>query len=257
MKENKIKYKNNVHRILFKRNLKKNVENWYFDLSKIVKSDWKTLRTSFKIQFEVKVDAKTNKYLLLQQMITLTQKLDESIMNYFQRVKSLARHWSSAIETIKYNVVKKMKNKVQRKRMNFECNKNRNFSLKKIKLIIQTTYETIDIMSSFNFEWNHLKNSFNHIKKKKKALSTNEWNQQILSSILQKIRNIIMQNEKKEMNLNEKKKSKSTEVENKQSETFKESKNVICFDCDEKEHYVNECSNFKKLREMKSSSITT
>lgn len=66
-----------------------------------------------------------------------------------------------------------------------------------------------------------------------------------------------MQNEKKEMNLNEKKKSKSTEVENKQSETFKESKNVICFDCDEKEHYVNECSNFKKLREMKSSSITT
>jgi hypothetical protein len=39
VKEDKIKYKNNVHRILFRQNLRKDVEEWYFDLSKIVKSD--------------------------------------------------------------------------------------------------------------------------------------------------------------------------------------------------------------------------
>jgi hypothetical protein len=177
MKKDKTKYKNNVHRILFRQNFRRNVENWYFDLSKIVKSDWKVLRTSFKTQFEMKIDAEANKYLLLQRMITLTQKLDESITNYFQRTKSLTRHMSNAIEIIKYNVVKKMKNKVQRKWMNFECNKNKNFSLKKIELIIQTTCQTINIMNLFDLEWNHSRNSFNHIKKKEKALLTNEWNQ--------------------------------------------------------------------------------
>ncbi len=59
------------------------------------------------------------------------------------------------------------------------------------------------------------------------------------------------------MNLNEKKESKSTKIKNKQSETFEEFKNVIYFDCDEKEHYVIECLNFKKLKKMKSLSITT
>ncbi len=38
---------------------------------------------------------------------------------------------------------------------------------------------------------------------------------------------------------------------------YEKSKNVICFDCDEKKHYVNECSNSRKLKKMKSSFITT
>jgi hypothetical protein len=71
IKKNKNKYRDNVHRILFRQNFKKNVENWYFDLNKIVKSDWETLRAFFKTQFEVKTDAKIDKYLLLQRIITL------------------------------------------------------------------------------------------------------------------------------------------------------------------------------------------
>jgi hypothetical protein len=212
IKNDKIKYKDNVHRILFKQNLKRNVENWYFDLSKIVKEDWKILRTSFKNQFEMKIDVKVDKYLFLQRVTTLIQRSNEDITNYFRRAKSLTRHLFNAVETIKYNVVQNMKDKIQRKRVNFECNKNRNFSLKKIKLIIKTTYQTIVIMSSFDLEWNHSKNSFNLSKRKEKTLSTNEWNQQILSSILQRIRNIIIQNEKKEVNLNEEKKSKNSNV---------------------------------------------
>jgi thiol:disulfide interchange protein len=65
-----------------------------------------------------------------------------------------------------------------------------------------------------------------------------------------------MQNEKKEVNLNEEKESKDSDVEIRQLETFEESRNVICFECDEKKHYVNECLNSRKIRKMKSFLIT-
>ncbi len=48
IEKNKIKYKDNVHRILFRQNLKKEVENWYSDLNKTMKSDWTTLQLTFK-----------------------------------------------------------------------------------------------------------------------------------------------------------------------------------------------------------------
>jgi hypothetical protein len=65
-----------------------------------------------------------------------------------------------------------------------------------------------------------------------------------------------MQNEKKEVNLNEKKESKNSDVKIKQFETFEEFRNVICFECDEKKHYANECLNSRKFKEMKSFLIT-
>ncbi len=40
------------------------------------------------------------------------------------------------------------------------------------------------------------------------------------------------------------------------SETYEESRNVICFNCQKKEHYANECSNSRQSRKMRSSSIT-
>ncbi len=261
IEDDKNKYKENVNRILFKQNLREETKNWYSNLSKIVKSDWIAFRTTFKIQFEIEIDAKANKYLLLQRMITLTQRSNEDITNYFRRTKSLTRHLLNAVETIKYNVVKKMKNKIQRERINFECNKNRDFILKKIKLIIQTTYQTINTMSSFDFEWNHSSESFNLDKDKKKVLSIDEWNQQILFNILQSIRNIIMQNERKNKTFDDDEEKEQEEFIKEERvfniNEYEDSRNVICFDCDEKEHYVNECSNSRKLREMRSSSITT
>ncbi len=89
------------------------------------------LQTVFKTQFEVKADVEANKYLLLQKMTTLNQKQDENIIEYFKRAKNLTRHLFNATKTIDYNVVKKMKNKSQKKLVNFECNKNRDFLLRK------------------------------------------------------------------------------------------------------------------------------
>jgi hypothetical protein len=37
--EHKIKYKKNVHKILFWQNLREEVEKWYFDLKKRMKND--------------------------------------------------------------------------------------------------------------------------------------------------------------------------------------------------------------------------
>jgi hypothetical protein len=176
IKNDKNKYKNNVHRILFRQNLRKEAKDWYSNLSKTIKSDWTTLRIVFKTQFEVEIDVEANKYLLLQRVITLIQRSNEDITNYFRRTKNLTRHLLSAVEIIEYNVVKKMKNKLQRERINFECNKNRDFSLKKIKLIIQTTYQTMNTMNSFDLEWNHLSESFNLDKDKEKILFIDEWN---------------------------------------------------------------------------------
>jgi hypothetical protein len=78
--KNKIKYRENVHKILFRQNLKKNVEEWYFDLRKTMKNDWTTLQTTFKTQFEIEANAETNKYLLLQRIAILNQRQDESIV---------------------------------------------------------------------------------------------------------------------------------------------------------------------------------
>jgi hypothetical protein len=67
-----------------------------------------------------------------------------------------------------------------------------------------------------------------------------------------------MQNEKKRINLSEKdeaKNSASTRI--KMLESYEKSRNVTCFNCQQKNHYANECSEFKQSREMKSSSITT
>jgi hypothetical protein len=141
-----------------------------------MKSDWTTLQASFKTQFELKIDVETNKYLLLQRVITLTQKKNEEITNYFRRAKSLARHLSSSTKTIDYNVVKNMKNRSQKEHVNFKCNKNRNFFLKKIKQVIQAVYQTIDTMNSFDSKWRQIQSndSFNLFKEKSKTLSTNE-----------------------------------------------------------------------------------
>ncbi len=211
------KYKNNVHKILFRQNLRDDVENWYSDLKKSIKSDWTALQSSFKTQFEIEANVEADKYLLLQRVVILTQRLNESIADYFRRTKSLIRHLSSSTKIIDYNVIKEMKNKIQRKRVNFECNKNRNFSLKKIKLIMQAAYQTMNTMSSFDSEWNHSKDPFNHNKEKKKALSSEEWNQQILSSILQDIRNIVLKSERKNKT---KEKDEQKEAKSRQSEAF-------------------------------------
>jgi hypothetical protein len=133
IEKNKIKYKNNVHRILFRQNLKKKIEKWYADLEKSMKDDWTALKNIFKMQFEIEANAEADKYLFLQRMIILTQKSNKNITKYFRRTKSLVKHLFNSAEIIDYNVIKEMKNKIQRKRMNFECNKNRDFSFKKIK----------------------------------------------------------------------------------------------------------------------------
>jgi hypothetical protein len=170
--KSKYRYRENVHRILFRQNLREKAKNWYFDLRKAVKSDWTILKALFKTQFEMKTNAETNKYLLLQRMITLMQRSKKSIIDYFRRIESLIRHLSSSTETIDYNMIKNMKHKSQRKRVYFECNKNRNFFLKKIKQVIQTTNQTINIVNSFDLEWRQRQNenSFNLIKEKNKIM---------------------------------------------------------------------------------------
>ncbi len=74
---------------------------------------------TFKTQFEIEVNIEKNKYLLLQRVITLIQRKNEKITNYFRRVESLTRYLSSSTKIIKYNVVKNMKNKFQKKRVYF------------------------------------------------------------------------------------------------------------------------------------------
>jgi hypothetical protein len=70
-----------------------------------------------------------------------------------------------------------------------------------------------------------------------------------------------MQNERKNKILDDDEEKEQEEFIEKERafniNEYEESRNVIYFDCDEKEHYANECSNSRKLREMKSSSITT
>jgi hypothetical protein len=141
----------------------------------------------------MKANVEANKYLLLQKVTTLNEKQNEDIIEYFKQTKNLTKHLFNATKTIDYNVIKKMKNKSQKKRVNFECNKNEDLSLRKIKQIIQATYQMINTVNSFDFEWRQIENSFNLFKEKNKALSSEKWNQQILLNILQDIKNITMQ----------------------------------------------------------------
>jgi hypothetical protein len=51
-----------------------------------------------------------------------------------------------------------------------------------------------------------------------------------------------MQNEIKKQNKNENEKKSKLFNEKRASKSYKRSKNVICFNCEQKDHYVNECS---------------
>ena len=106
----------------------------------------------FKKQFDVKMNAEINRYLLLQRMITLIQKLKKNVTNYFRKTENFVKHFSKSVETIEYNVMKDMTNKNKKNKINFECNKKRDFFLKKIKMIIQKAYQTVDSTNSFDSE---------------------------------------------------------------------------------------------------------
>lgn len=51
--------------------------------------------------------------------------------NYFKQIENFVKHLSTLIETIKYNVMKKITNKYKKNKINFECNKRKNFFIKK------------------------------------------------------------------------------------------------------------------------------
>ncbi len=51
--------------------------------------------------------------------------------------------------------------------------------------------------------------------------------------------------------------SEFSTAESRESDMYEEFRNVICFNCQKKKHYANECSNSRQSREMRSSSITT
>lgn len=56
---------------------------------------------------------------------------------------------------------------------------------------------------------------------------------------------------------NESKMKKSKQSKTKEFESYEESRNMTCFNCEQKDHYANECAESKQMRKMKSSSIIT
>jgi hypothetical protein len=66
-----------------------------------------------------------------------------------------------------------------------------------------------------------------------------------------------MQSEAKNSIKNDEESERKTTTKFRMPESYEEFRNVTCFNCDQKDHYANECSKSRQMRETKSSSITT
>ena len=75
---------------------------------------------------------------------------NEIIIDYLRREENLARKLLFAAFLMKYSIIKSMRESIQRDRVTFECIKDQNFSLTKMKRVVTTTYQVIEQIESFD-----------------------------------------------------------------------------------------------------------
>jgi len=76
-------------RVMFRTGLKGKAATWYHSLSKDIRSDWKQLQKSFEAKYTIDENDFDRKFLVQQEIYTLKQLDQESVVQYLKRVSIL------------------------------------------------------------------------------------------------------------------------------------------------------------------------
>lgn len=98
----------------------------------------------------MEADDKAEAFDLHQRTALLAQSEEETAAEYLRRGEGLAKKLSTMDSIIGYNVVKGMKNEVQRSRVTFECIKDQDFIIKNLEKIMSAAYQVIGQLSPFD-----------------------------------------------------------------------------------------------------------
>ena len=123
-------------------------------------------------------------FMLWQQVSSLSQSDDEIIAAYLRQVKDLFRRLPACLPIIGFNVVQGMQDLNEQSQITFECTKDQDYTFMKVKKNIIAVYQVIDQNSLFDAEYTRL-TGLPGASIKASTITGEDWNQQILPSILQ------------------------------------------------------------------------
>ncbi|SLM37531.1 Retrotransposon gag domain [Lasallia pustulata] len=186
-------HKSKTSKILFRQHLREGAATWYGDLPKDTKNDWEKLKKEFKAEFKFEDNHKMETFILWQRVSSLSQGEDKPIMAYIYRADDLARKLPAALATLGFNVVRGMEDDTQRCRVTFECAKEQDCDFQKVKKFIVAAYQVIGQNGPFETTQEGTTGSSGAAKGS--TLTWEDWNQQILPSILQGMRALSTQQE--------------------------------------------------------------
>jgi hypothetical protein len=195
-----------------------------------VKTNWNILRNRFLETYRRETDSAADKFALLQKVANLQQGQDQSIVDYLRECEDLNCKLPND-QTIGFNVIKGMKDKAKQSIVNFECNKERDFAMERVKLVIQAAYQTVGRDGPFDHS---LSGPAKAPDQKKPDLNT-----QIHNSFLQGMRSLTSQNEaimKALLNT-----TRGLPKQMRQNPQWIRNPNITCFGCGQKGHYKSDC----------------
>ena len=245
-------HKSKTSKILFRQHLREGAATWYGDLPKDTKNDWEKLKKEFKAEFKFEDNHKTETFILWQRVSSLSQGEDEPIVVYICRADDLARKLPAALATLGFNVVRGMKDDTQQCRVTFECAKEQDYDFQKVKKFIVAAYQVIGQNGPFETTQEGTTGSSGAAKGS--TLTGEDWNQQILPSILQGMHALSTQQEtilntlantgtRPQPVLNARGSYGNTGSNDPNRGSRGMNPNVTCFACGEKGHYLTQCSN--------------
>ncbi|KAA6408850.1 MAG: hypothetical protein FRX48_07194 [Lasallia pustulata] len=245
-------HKSKTSKILFRQHLREGAATWYGDLPKDTKNNWEKLKKEFEAEFKFEDNHKTETFILWQRVSSLSQGKDKPIVAYICRADDLARKLPAALATLGFNVVRGMKDDTQRCRVTFECAKEQDYNFQKVKKFIVVAYQVIGQNGPFETTQEGTTGSSGAAKGS--ILTGEDWNQQILPSILQGMRALSTQQEiilntlantgtRPQPVLNARGSYGNTGSNDPNRGSCGMNPNVTCFACGEKGHYLTQCSN--------------
>ena len=124
----------------------------------------------------------------------MSQSDNEIIAAYLKQVEDLFRRLPACFPIIGFNVVRGMRDLNEQSWITFECIKDQDYTFMKVKKNIVAVYQVIGQNSSFDAEYTE-STRLPGASIKAFTVTGEDWNQQILPSILQEMQALTTQNE--------------------------------------------------------------
>ena len=138
-------------RLLFRQNLEDAAYDWYVDLEKETKNNWTELRKVFLKAFEVtEKDGQAKKFELRMKVAQLRQEDKESIADYLKRAAELSRKMVHDDFEIGMATLRGMRDQPKREQINFECNKESDYSYLTIEKLVKAAYSEVGKPNPFD-----------------------------------------------------------------------------------------------------------